>query len=539
MPDELNEFSFRGWEDYWAIALRRRRWILAFLFLTWLAVWGVSWILPASYRSEALIQVAQQEVPNQYVAPNVTGNLQERLQSVTRQILSRNRLQKTIDRFHLYTRRQGLSGLLQPGDPVEQMRRDIKMELVDDGRPGEFEAFKMIYTSDSPELAEEVNTELSTLLIAENRDDERQLSENTTAFLENELGDARAKMAEQEAKVAAFKAEHLGDLPSELDSNGQVLAGIQAQLQNTQQALDAAGQQKLYLESQLQQYRLIEGNPDGAGDPTVTSVQSLDKELLDLRSRLQELHARYTDAHPDIIALKETLARAEGLKKQAESELARNPKGPDPKEARDAAEIDEVQLGSSPSMIQVQSQLKANRLEIANDLEHEKVLQSRIAEYQSRMNRTPQTEQELANVSRGYEESKSNYNSLLQKQQQSQLATSLEQRQQGEQFRIVDPPSLPNRPSAPNRFWFSLGGLLAGSFLGVCSAFVLEMTDARVWQEKDMEGIVPARVLVGIPRLRTATEDYFRTIECWTEISATVAVAVLMLLGNLYSFYKG
>ena len=157
----------------------------------------------------------QQKVPDQYVVPNVTTNLQERLQSMTQQILSRTRLQATIDRFHLYSRPHGLNGLLKSGDPVEQMRNDIKIELVEaPGHPGEFTAFKMRYSAGSPELAREVNSELTTLFIDENVKAQRQLSENTTAFLENQLADARANMAEQEAKVAAFKAKHLGNYPA-------------------------------------------------------------------------------------------------------------------------------------------------------------------------------------------------------------------------------------------------------------------------------------------------------------------------------------
>jgi uncharacterized protein involved in exopolysaccharide biosynthesis len=190
-------------------------------------------------------------------------------------------------------------------------------------------------------------------------------------------------------------------------------------------------------------------------------------------------------------------------------------------------------------MMQVQSQLKANQLEILNDQRHEKDLESTISEYQARLNLTPETEQELTNISRGYEESKSNYNSLLQKQMQSQLATSLEHRQQGEQFRIIDPPSLPDKPSAPNHLLFSLGGLMAGFLLGLGLAFILELTDVRVRQEKDLEGIVPASVLVGIPRLSTPRENHIRAMRWWMELGAATALAMLMMLGNLYALYKG
>src|SRR5665213_2529597 len=131
MSDELEEVAFRGWEDYLAIAQRRRWWILGSVFLVWAAVWGVSWLLPSSYQSEALILVEQQKVPDQYVVPNVSENLQERLQTITQQILSRTSLQSTIDRFHLYRQSLGVGSLLKSGDPVEQMRSHIKIDLVE------------------------------------------------------------------------------------------------------------------------------------------------------------------------------------------------------------------------------------------------------------------------------------------------------------------------------------------------------------------------------------------------------------------------
>ena len=163
----------------------------------------------------------------------------------------------------------------------------------------------------------------------------------------------------------------------------------------------------------------------------------------------------------------------------------------------------------------------------------------KLRDIRRRLNLTPETEQELTAVSRGYEESKTNYNSLLQKQMQSQLATSLEQRQQGEQFRIVDPPSLPKKPSAPNHLWFSLGGLLVGISVGLGLTGILEMTDVRVRQEKDLVGIVPVSVLVGIPHLSTPGETRSRVFRWWKELGAAAALIVLIVLGNLYAFIKG
>jgi protein tyrosine kinase modulator len=537
MPDELADQPSQSWKEYWAIFVRRRRWILVPLFACWSVVWGFSWLLPASYQSEALILLEQQKVPDQYVMPNVTINLQDRLQSLQQQVFSRTRLQATIDRFHLYPPRVGLAGVLKSGDPVDQMRSDIKIELVQSpGRPGDFAAFKIYYTAESPKLAQQVNAELTSLFVNENSKTQKQLSENTTAFLAGQLADARAKMEDQEEKVAAFKAKHMGNLPGQLESNVQILAGLQSQLQNTEQSLDAAKQQGIYLQSLIQQYQLGQGSSPRE-NAAETSVQELDKELMDMRLRLDGLRARYTENHPDVIALKDSIAKAEKMKAQAESAIASGQK-PGAGTASDG--FAEAPPGAIPAaVIQAQSQLKATQLEIQNYQQHEKDLQSQITSYQARLNSMPETELELTAISRGYEESKSNYDSLLQKQMQSQLATSLEQRQQGEQFRIIDPASLPDKPSAPNHLLISLGGMFLGGVLGLGLAVFLELTDVRVRQEQDLEEIVPAEILVAIPRLSVPREERAHLVTRWVEVGATVMMGVLMAVGNFLAFYKG
>jgi succinoglycan biosynthesis transport protein ExoP len=538
MIDELDDRASRGLADYWAIAVRRRWAIVLPLFLCWGLVWGVSWLLPSTYKSEALIFVEQQKVPEQYVVPNVTVSLQDRLQSMTQQILSRTRLQATIDRFHLYPVRWGLNSLVPTGDAVEQMRKDIKIELVDSAaRPGQLTAFKINYSAGSPQLAQQVNSELTSLFIEENVKLQQQLSQSTTTFLQSQLAEARTKLEEQEAKVRAFKAQHFGDLPSQAESNVQILSGLQNQLQSTQRALDGARQQKLYLESLQQQYQTAQANI-GIDDSSTPSPQALAKELVDLRRQLADARSRLTEEHPDVIALKDKIAKTEKLKKDLETEIASRSQTVKTTKTIDPGMEASVQHGATSPMMQVQSQLKSINLEIENYGQHTKELESQIASYRARLNLTPQTEQQLADVSRGYEESKSNYNSLLQKQNQSQLATSLEQRQQGEQFRILDPPSLPDRPSAPNHLLLSLGGLVVGSALGFGLGALLEMTNVRVREEKDLEGVVPTRVLVGIPHLNVPGEDRFHSVYHRLEIGTITVMALLILAGNFYAFYK-
>jgi len=538
MSDRLDERVPRGWEEYLAIVLRRRWWILLPLFLSWLAVWGGSWFLPTTYQSEALISAEQQKVSDQYVMENVNENLQNRLQSTTQQVLSRASLQGIIEHFRLYSTPPRFSRFFKPKDPVDSMRSDIKIELVGaPGYRGEFVTFKIHYSADTPQLAQQVNSELTSLFINENVKAQRQLSESTTAFLESELADARTKMEERENEVSVFKARHAGNLPGQLQSNVQILAGLQAQLASTQHALDTSKQQKIYLESLLQQYQSAQASL--GGDSTVISTQALDKELQDLRLRIQGLRTRYTDTHPDIVALKDKIAKTEALRKQTEAEITSSHQNGRSANAFDFSAAEGLERGAPTAIMQVLSQLKANELEIQNDQQHAKELESQTAAYQARLNLTPETEQELAVVSRGYEEAKFNYNSLLQKQTQSQLATSLGQQQQGQQFHIIDPPKLPDKPSAPNRFLISLSGLALGTVLGLGIATFLELTDVRFRQEKDLEGILPARMLVGIPRLSTPEEDHSRLIARYMEYGVVTVMALLIFTGNLYTYYNG
>jgi succinoglycan biosynthesis transport protein ExoP len=543
MPEESDDPVLGSLGDYWSILHRRRWWILLPTFFCWAAVWTGGWLWPDRYESEALILVEQQKVPEHYVTPNITLDLQDRVRGMTQQILSRTRLQATIDRFRLYPRGRGLSSLLETRDPVERMRKDIQIELVQSdpktgGRPGELTAFKIHYFASSPEIAQQVNSELTSLFIEENLKSQQQLSESTTAFFNSQLIDARAKLEEQEAKVREFKAKHFGDLPSQLGSNVQILSGLQGQLEGTQRAVDGATQQKLYLESLLQQYQSVQAAIVDGGS-AVSPPEALEKELVDMRRRLVDARSRYTDDYPDIVALKDKIAQTEALKKQIEEEIVSTQKTAAANDSVKPALAEAVQHHPSTSMMQIQSQIKSNQLEIQNYEKRRRDLESQISSYQSRLNLTPATEQELTDISRGYEGSKANYDSLLQKQNQSQLATSLEQRQQGEHFTIIDPPSSPVKPFSPNHLLVSLGGVGFGMAVGFGLVIFMELTNVCIRREKDLEGLVRARVLVGIPSLSTRGDEHLRVLRQGMEIAVAVGIVILIVAGNFYSFYKG
>src|SRR3989442_10086223 len=297
--DDSQAVSSLTWEDYWAILCRRLSWPLPGLFVTWAMSSITSWILAAEYRSETLILVEQQKVPEHYVISNVTTDLQDRLQSMTQQILSRTRLQRIIEGFHLYV---GERNRLSPDELVERLRKDIKIELVKaPGRRDELTAFKIYYSSDDPPIAQQVTSQLTSLFIEENLQARQQQSESTTGFLESQLEEARKDLARQEQRVRESKSGYLGQPPGQLQSNFQILAGLQARLQSEIDARNRVKQQQIYYESLLAQYRSLQAELQHASGTDLGSLPALGHELERLRSEERrvgkECRSRWSPYH--------------------------------------------------------------------------------------------------------------------------------------------------------------------------------------------------------------------------------------------------
>jgi uncharacterized protein involved in exopolysaccharide biosynthesis len=264
----------------------------------------------------------------------------------------------------------------------------------------------------------------------------------------------------------------------------------------------------------------------------------LDNEILQLQTSLAEARSRYTDNFPDVVSLEHKLNEAQKLKKDfSDHSLATTP--PAASDADNQAEKSTDSSNVSDPIIHLRSQLKAEDFEITNYQRRHAQLESQIEDYRNRLNLTPGTEQELAEISRGYEESKLNYNSLLEKQNQSKLATSLEQRQQGEQFRIIDPPTLPDKPLSPKHFIIGAEGFALGLAVGFTVASFAEFSKQRVWSEKDLDGVVSGRILVAIPPLDLPAEKTRQTLYRWFEVALAGIVLAAFVAGNMYAFYKG
>jgi succinoglycan biosynthesis transport protein ExoP len=525
--DEQGADEELDWGRYLRL-LRRRRWYLILpFFFGWIAVWGASWFLPSVYRSGTAILVEQPTVSQQYVVSNVASDLQSRLDSLTQQVLSRTRLLRIVEKLNLFpAQRQKASA----DEIVEAMRKNIQIELVRSPEREQLTSFNIYFSSDNPYVAQQVTTELTNILISENLEVRQQQSEDTTSFLQSQLDDARKNLAEQEARVRAFKDQHLGELPGQLQSNLQILSGMQAELQGEQDALGRAKQQNAYLESLNSQYRNQANNPHAAAPGTIPGgLAAVDQELDRLKAQLADLSSRYTERHPDVRKVKDQIAKTEHMKAQLEADGTK--KGPWGDKAGSSS-------NDTAPMMEVQSQLKANEIETANRQRAISDLQGRISDYQSRLNRTPVREQELTDLTRDYDQSRTYYESLLAKRNQSELATNLERRQQSEHFRIIDPPSLPTKPYSPNRFKLSLMGLGAGLMLGIIATVGVEMMDDRIYDESDFKKMIPVDLMVEVPPLVSPEEEvHTRRMARLGWVAATV-MGMIMMVGVAVSFLR-
>jgi polysaccharide chain length determinant protein (PEP-CTERM system associated) len=503
--------------------IRRNRWpFLILLFLGWLVVWGVSWALPSIYRSGTLILVEQPAVPEKFVVSNIDIDIQQQLDSITQQILSRTRLLTIIDHLNLYAadRKHVSDDML-----VGKMQKDIQIELVR-GDDRKLSAFNIYYAGRDPDLVQRTTSELANLFITENLEQRQERSENTTKFLQEQLDQARQALATQEERVRAFKDKHIGELPSQTAANMQILAGLQADLQTQRDALSRAKQQNTYLESLLSQYRALGPTASGkGGEAPAGGIADIDRELERLKAELADLSSHYTDKHPDVRKKKQQIARLEKIREKLLADLNTKPDNPDE--------------SKTPAILEMESQLKANRAEIANHEASIRDLQGRVTEYQGRLNMAPVMEQQFADITRDYEQSKTDYDSLLAKKNQSEMATNLEKTQQGEHFRMLDPPNRPTRPYKPNRLQLCGAGLAVGLVFGAAVSLAREKLSGRLFTEREIKKLVPFAVMAEIPPIETEQEQVAERRGRWILAIAAVVIAGAILTGSAVSYLYG
>ena len=471
-------------------------------------------LIPSRYSSEATLLVVQQQVPERYVLPTSTTSIREALQATTQEVLSRTRLLAIIEEFGLYPNERKR---VSPEALLDLMRHDIEIEPLESvSERKDVSSFKISFIASNPQLAQEVTSKLTSLFIEQNLETREHQATTTTNFLREQLEAAKSKLTEAEEQVRGFKMQHLGELPEQQAGNLAIMAGLQSQLQNTMSSLSRAGEQREYLES-LSEYRSL----------TVAN------DLARLKSERAKLLDHYTPQYPAVVKLNEKIAETEASINTLRTWMN---SGAEPSHA-DTSSTSAIAPDGDTSLGQLRGQLEANKLELETLSRDEKRLKAEIGQYERRLNATPVREQQLAGILRNYDQLKQDYAELLAKESQSQMAADLEKRQEGQQFRLIDHPSLPTVPTSPNRIKISLGGAAAGIGLGLALAFLMDLKDSSFHSEEDLSQRFALPLVVGVPLLLTSNEERSRTRKRAFEWVAGSGLVLAVLLAQVYEFY--
>jgi polysaccharide chain length determinant protein (PEP-CTERM system associated) len=431
--------------------------------------------------------VVPQRIPDTFVKPTVTATVQDRLTSISDQIMSRSRLERIILDLDLYKEMRA-TGIME--DVVQRMRQDIKPSV--DGK--EATSFRVSYVSTDPKTAQKVTERVASLYIEENLRDRTSLAESTNQFLESQLEDAKRRLIEHEKKLEEYRRAHSGQLPSQLQANLQAIQNAQLQLQAISESINRASERRLLLERQLadaQTLPLAIVQPGAAASSPDAVAPTAAQQLEAVQARLDVARLRYTPDHPDVKTLQRTVAE---LQVKADEEAKKPPTPATDKPLSPAEAMRQKRIRDLQADLDVLD--RQQNTAVAEETRLKKV----ISDYQAKVDVVPSRESDLVELMRDYTTLQETYSSLLKKREDSKLAANLEQRQIGEQFKVLDPASLPEKPYNQNKRLTALvGGAIGGLVLGLAFVGLLETRDSSFKSEEDVLRVLTLPVLALVP----------------------------------------
>ena len=363
-------------------------------------------------------------------------------------------------------------------------------------------------SASDPRTVMRVTERLASSAIEENLRDRDVLAEGTTQFLEAQLVDARRRLMEHEKKLEDYRKRFAGQLPNQMEANLQAMQNLQMQIQSVVESVNRDRDQRRMIERQLADLRaeslvaLPSPQPPAVG--TTTDGQAAEgggttrQQLEAARSTLRALELRLKPDHPDI-----------GLWKRQIRDLER-------KAEAEALDAPVTEIGSSRAIspgeglrekrvADLQAELEQLDRQIAYKVDEEKRLRATAAGYQERLEMAPTRESEMVELTRDYATLQGMYTNLLAKKEEAKIASNLERRQVGEQFKLLDPARLPERPFSPDRRQINLFGIIGGLALGLALIALLEYRDGSFRTDEEIASVLQLPVLAVVPVMMSAS----------------------------------
>ncbi len=496
----------------------RRKWLATVVFMVVFAgSLSAIWALPSLYRSSATVVVDRREVPDSFVRSAVTGELEPRLDAISQELLSRARLEAVVTRFDLYRDLRRQEG--SPEAAVQQMRRDIQFAAKATEQPGGKNttiAFTLSYRGMDPDTVARVTNALATSYVEENSRVRERQAAGTAQFLKGQLAEVKQKVEEQE--------RILGAQPQPVETELAALERLNTRLKiNTDRQLRALDRR----ERVVRGFDVVEG-PGGTISPA-GGGESITARLAKLKHELTELRTRFSDKYPDVIRVKSEIA---ALERRRAEEPPETPPAPERGRARrddGAAGQDKAGQDKDP-LKELNAELKALK-----DEEH--TLRQAIATYEGRADNAPKRQQEYQRQARDYATLKEQYQSLLKRYEEAQVAESMEQGLKGEQFRILDGALPAKEPIAPSRARLGMMGLILALGMSVGAVVLAETFDGSFHSVDELRAFSKVPVLAGIPRLVTEADTRRRIQRRWlAALSLLIILALVAAAAYLFAY---
>jgi polysaccharide chain length determinant protein (PEP-CTERM system associated) len=538
-----------------ALMAWRRRWVILVpcLIGAYVAL-VVSSRLPSLYQSEMLIQVVPQRVPDTYVRSTVTMRTVDRLAALSEQIMSRTELERLVREMNLYPAE---TVKLPMQDVVERMRTQIKVDPVRGGNQ-DADSFNVRFAYPDPQIAMRVTERLGGLFIDVNARDRGNLAQATNSFLETQLDESRKQLEAQESRLKEFRERYAGRLPTQLDFNMSALSNAQQRAQSLIESLARDRDQKLLLETTYAELSAQElappplppqpaptPAPQTATSTSPTSAGTTKQALELARQQLVALELRLKPEHPDVVRTKSVITKLEAqladevqaavaAQAAAAAAAAKNataspatPPVPVPV-ALTAAEI-----ARRDRLQQLRGQIESLTRQIAFKEAEDLRIRASVEDLQHRIEQVPGVESEWISLTRDYATQQSAYQQLLAKSQEAKLAANLEQRQIGEQFRILDPARTPVKPTGVNRLEVNGIGAAIGLAIGLALAGLLELRDRTFRQAADVIDVLKLPVIALVPHVVSNEERRRSRIR----MLLTSSAAAVLALAGAYGFW--
>ena len=526
--------------DYVAMALRWRWVIIVPFVLGAYAALVMSSRLQDIYESDMLIQVIPQRIPSSFVRSTVTMRTVDRLSALTEQIMSRTELERLITEMDLYPEERAR---LPMQDVVEMMRGRLRVEPVFNARSQDADSFYVRFSYTDPGIARRVTERLGGLFIDVNARDRGNLAQATQSFLQTQLDEAREKLEQTENALRRFREQNAGRLPTQLSYNMQAMQNAQMRVQALVESLARDRDRKLMLErlyTEAEAEVIEPSAPSGisaaSGVPGISTDKpsgSTAQQLATARQALVAFELRLTPEHPDVVRTKALIATLE-TQLAEETRLAA--------EARAAAEaagrpvvpaVDPRELTRQNRLKQMQIDLDALARDIARKEDEEQRIRTSLDDLQRRIEQVPGVESEWVSLTRDYDTQFAAYKELLAKSEDARLASNLEERQIGEQFKILDPARTPVRPTGVDRLQLNMMGAGLGLGLGLVLAGLLELRDRTFRRADDITDLLKLPVIALVPQVVSAEQRRRARVR---KGLLTAAASVAVLAGG-YGFW--